>query len=51
MEQVQLGAKGERARLNLFREQIEGLPRYDRDRVADLGRERGWGDGLRLLRD
>jgi acetyl esterase/lipase len=51
MEQIQLGAEGERARLNLTREQLEALPRYDRDRVADLGRERGWGEGLRLFRD
>lgn len=51
MEQIQLGAEGERARIKLTREQVEALPRYDRDRLVDLGPERGWGEGLRLFRD
>jgi acetyl esterase/lipase len=51
MEQIEISAEGERARLNLTREQLEALPRYDRERIGDLGRERGWGEGLRILRD
>ena len=50
MEQILLGAPGERARLELTREQLEALPRYDRNRLADYGRENNWGDGLRWYR-
>jgi hypothetical protein len=51
MEQIQLGAgMNDRARISLTREQIEALPRYDRDRLGDYGRQHGWGDGLRWYR-
>ncbi len=50
IERIQLGQGNERARLNMTREELEALPRYDRGRVADYGRERGWGEGLRLFR-
>ena len=50
IEQVQLPAtEGERARVRLTREQLEALPRYERGRLADYGREHGWGE-VRLAR-
>jgi hypothetical protein len=51
MVQIQFSVQGKRARLNLTREQLEALPRYDRERIGDLGRERDWGEGLRLFRN
>ncbi|WP_372619822.1 PRC-barrel domain-containing protein [Falsiroseomonas sp.] len=51
IERIRLGAAGnDRALLEMTREELEALPRYDRERVADYGRERGWGEGLRLYR-
>lgn len=50
IERIRLGQGNERAQLTMSREELEALPRYDRDRIADYGRERGWGDGLRLYR-
>jgi sporulation protein YlmC with PRC-barrel domain len=50
IERIQLGQGNERARLEMTREELEALPRYDRDRVAEYGRERGWGENLRLFR-
>ena len=50
IERIRLGQGNERAQLAMTREELEALPRYDRDRVADYGRERGWGEGLRLYR-
>lgn len=50
IERIQLGQGSDRARLNMTREELEALPRYDRDRVAEYGRERGWGEGMRLHR-
>jgi hypothetical protein len=51
IERIQPGqGAGERARLAMTREELEALPRYDRDRLGEYGRERGWGEGLRLFR-
>ncbi|MGG5823571.1 PRC-barrel domain-containing protein [Falsiroseomonas sp. HW251] len=51
IDRLQLSQGGnDRARLNMTREELEALPRYDRDHVADYGRQQGWGDGLRLYR-
>ena len=51
VDRIQLGAAdGDRARTSLNREQLEKLPPFDRDRLADYGREHGWGDGLRWYR-
>lgn len=51
VDSIQLGAAGgDRARTSLTREQLEKMPRFDRDRLADYGRENGWGDGLRWYR-
>jgi sporulation protein YlmC with PRC-barrel domain len=48
---IQLGQTGnDRARLAMTRQELEALPRYDRDRVAEYGRQQGWGEGLRLFR-
>ena len=51
LDQIQFAGSDERARLILTREQLEALPRYDRNVLANLGRERGWGEGLRLYRN
>ncbi|WP_338050909.1 PRC-barrel domain-containing protein [Roseicella aerolata] len=52
IDRIQLGAAGsnDRARLTMTREELERLPRYDRNRVGEYGREQGWGDGIRLFR-
>jgi sporulation protein YlmC with PRC-barrel domain len=51
VERIRLGeGENDRAQLNMTREELEALPRYDRDRIAGYGRERGWGEGLRLYR-
>jgi len=34
----------------LTREQLERLERFDRNRLADYGRDQGWGDNIRLYR-
>jgi len=51
IERIRLGGnQNERAQLTMTREELEALPRYDRTKVIDYGRERGWGDGLRMYR-
>lgn len=51
MDQIQMGAgSNDRARLNLTREQLEALPRYDRNALNDYGTRYGWGDGVRAFR-
>jgi hypothetical protein len=50
IEQLRFGAPGERVRMDLTREQLERLPRFERNRLADYGRDQGWGDGVRLYR-
>jgi sporulation protein YlmC with PRC-barrel domain len=51
IDQIQLGAgNNERARMTLTREQLERLPRYDRNNIAEYGTRYGWGEGLRLFR-
>jgi sporulation protein YlmC with PRC-barrel domain len=51
IDRIQLSPGGnDRARLNMTRDELEALPRYERDRVADYGRQQAWGDGLRLYR-
>jgi len=51
VEQIRFGAEGGRAQMTLTREQLEALPRYERGRLPDIARERGWGEGLRLMRE
>jgi sporulation protein YlmC with PRC-barrel domain len=51
IERIRLGqGEDDHAQLTMTREELEALPRYDRDRIAEYGRERGWGEGLRLYR-
>ena len=50
MNSIQFQADG-KGHLALSREQLEALPRYERDRLADLGRQQGFGEGLQLLRN
>ena len=51
ISQIQFGAgNNDRARLEMTREQLEQLPRYERDRLAEYGTRYGWGEGLRLFR-
>ena len=50
MESIRFAADG-KGHLALTREQLEALPRYERDRLADLGRQQGLGDNLQLLRN
>ena len=50
MEGIQFGADG-RGHLGMTREQLEALPRYERDKLNDLGRQQGLGDNLQLLRN
>ncbi|MBU8536610.1 PRC-barrel domain-containing protein [Falsiroseomonas tokyonensis] len=48
MERIELGSQP--ARLNMTREELEALPRYDEANIAAYGRERGWGEGIRMAR-
>ena len=53
VDRIQLGAAtggNDRARLNMTKEELEKLPRYDSSRASDYGREQGWGTGIRLYR-
>lgn len=51
INRIQFGAgNNDRARLEMTREQLEQLPRYERDRLAEYGTRYGWGEGLRLFR-
>jgi hypothetical protein len=51
INQLQFGTgNNDRARLEMTREQLEQLPRYERDRLAEYGTRYGWGEGLRLFR-
>jgi hypothetical protein len=51
IERLQLGSgNNDRVTMTITRQELEALPRYDRSRVADYGREQGWGEGLRLHR-
>ena len=51
IERIQLGSgNNERARLNMTKEELERLPKYDRDNLAEYGTRYGWGEGLRLFR-
>jgi len=50
MDQIRFGADG-RGHLGLTRDQLEALPRFERDRLAEIGRQQGLGDGLQLLRN
>lgn len=50
LENIRLGAaENDRARLTLTREQLEALPAYDRDKLADVQTRYGWTD-LRTVR-
>ncbi|MGK7870526.1 PRC-barrel domain-containing protein [Falsiroseomonas sp. E2-1-a20] len=48
MERIDLGSRP--ARLNMTREELEALPRYDEANIAAYGQERGWGEGVRMAR-
>jgi sporulation protein YlmC with PRC-barrel domain len=48
MERIELGSRP--ARLNMTREELEALPRYEEANIAAYGRERGWGEGVRMAR-
>ncbi|WP_372624732.1 PRC-barrel domain-containing protein [Falsiroseomonas sp.] len=51
IERIRLGQTNEdRAVLEMTREELEALPRYDRDNIAEYSRGRGWGEGTRLYR-
>jgi hypothetical protein len=51
IEQIELGAGGQdRARLNMTREELEALPRYDRNNINEYANSQGWGEGVRLHR-
>lgn len=51
VDRIQLGAGGDdRARISMTREQVEALPRFDRNRLAEYSREFGWGEGARWHR-
>jgi sporulation protein YlmC with PRC-barrel domain len=51
VERVQLGERADdQARISMTREQLEQLPRYDRNRLDEYGRQNNWGDGLRAYR-
>lgn len=50
IERIRLGQGNDPARLEMTRDELEALPRYDRDNVGAYGRDRGWGTGLRLWR-
>jgi len=51
LDQIQLGANAsDPARMNLTREQLEALPRYDRNALNDYGTRFGWGEGVRTYR-
>ena len=53
IDRIQLGAAAggnDRARLNMTKEELENLPRYDSDNASDYGRKQGWGNGTRLYR-
>jgi len=50
IDRIQLGAAGDRARLNMTRQELEQQPRFDRSQVAAYGRDHGWGEGVRLFR-
>lgn len=51
IDRIQFGAAGnERARLTMTREELERLPKYDRNNLAEYGTRYGWGEGLRLFR-
>ncbi|NKE46166.1 PRC-barrel domain containing protein [Roseomonas frigidaquae] len=49
VEQLTFGAPDERVRMDLTRDQLERLPRYDPDRLEEYGRMDGWG-ALRTYR-
>ena len=53
VDRIQLGAtnsSNDRARLNMTKDELEKLPRYDSSHASDYGREQGWGNSIRLYR-
>jgi len=50
IDRIEPAQGNDRARLTMTRQELEALPRYDRDRIADYGREHGWGNDVRLFR-
>lgn len=49
IENVRLGVENDKARLTLTREQLEQLPAYDKDKLAEYQTRWGW-QGLRTVR-
>jgi sporulation protein YlmC with PRC-barrel domain len=50
-DRIQLGERADdRAQISMTREQIEALPRFDRNRLAEYERSYGWGEGTRWHR-
>ncbi len=51
IEQIELGTgPTDRARLDMTREELEALPRYDRNNINEYATTQGWGTGTRLYR-
>jgi len=52
IERLQLGpaSVAGRARLDVSRDELETMPRYDRDGIEALSRQHGWGEGVRPVR-
>lgn len=53
IDRIQLGAAAggnDRARLNMTKEELEKLPRYESSHASDYGRDQGWGNGIRQYR-
>jgi hypothetical protein len=52
IERMQLGPASVSglARLDMTRDELADMPRYDPDTLADLARQRGWGEALRPVR-
>lgn len=50
LDRITMQAGNGRAELAMTREELEALPRFESNRLAEQGRTQGWGDNLRLAR-
>jgi hypothetical protein len=50
LERLRFSAADDRARMDLTREELEALPRYEANRLAEHARDGGWPDGVRTYR-
>jgi sporulation protein YlmC with PRC-barrel domain len=50
MERLQFGAADDRVRMEVTREELEAMPRFEADRLADHGRDGGWAQHVRAYR-